>query len=133
MEEEQVYAQVLQEVESGLRRDGLWAKALASARGNESGARALYIEYRVQSVKDEMMLAKRSQAIEAAAKVREETQKQDEAQEAYSCALSKLGYVVSKSGSGWTIREPLGGRARVTSLEALAEYASAKQKEAKRF
>lgn len=55
--EEKIYEQVLHEIESGLRRDGLWAKALQKSRGNEQEAKALYIEYRVQSVKDEAEIA----------------------------------------------------------------------------
>ena len=51
--EERIYEQVLREIESGIRRDGLWAKALQKSRGNEQEAKALYIEYRVQSIKDE--------------------------------------------------------------------------------
>ena len=56
--EEKIYEQVLREIESGLRRDGLWAKALQKGRGNEQEAKALYIEYRVQSIKDESEIAK---------------------------------------------------------------------------
>jgi Ankyrin repeat len=51
--EEKLYEQVLREIEAGMRRDGLWAKALQKSRGNEQEAKALYIEYRVQSIKDE--------------------------------------------------------------------------------
>jgi len=36
---------VLHEVESGIRKDGLWAKAFQKSRGNEQKARALYFEY----------------------------------------------------------------------------------------
>lgn len=52
--EEEIYARVLEEVESGYRRDGLWAKALRKGLGDEQKAKAYYIEYRVQSIKDEM-------------------------------------------------------------------------------
>lgn len=55
--EEKIYEQVLREIESGLRRDGLWAKAIQRSRGNEQHAKALYIEYRVQSIKDEGKIA----------------------------------------------------------------------------
>lgn len=51
--EERIYEQVLLEVESGIRRGGLWAKALQKSLGDESKAKSLYIEYRVQSIKDE--------------------------------------------------------------------------------
>ena len=51
--EEKLYEQVLCEIESGIRRRGLWAKAFQKSRGNEEETKALYIEYRVQSIKDE--------------------------------------------------------------------------------
>lgn len=51
--EEKLYEQVLREIESGIRRDGLWAKALQNSCGNEQEAKALYIKYRVRSIKDE--------------------------------------------------------------------------------
>jgi len=33
---------------------GLWAKALAHAEGNDSKAKALYMQYRVQAIKDQL-------------------------------------------------------------------------------
>jgi len=53
--EEELYAEVLREIESGIRRDGLWAKAFAKS-GSEERAKALYIEFRVQSLRDELTL-----------------------------------------------------------------------------
>lgn len=53
LQEEKLYEQVAQELESGERRDGLWVKALANAQGVEEKAQGLYIRYRVQSIKDE--------------------------------------------------------------------------------
>lgn len=51
--EEKLYALVLQEIESGIRRDGLWAKALSDCNFDEQMTKALYIKLRVQSIKDE--------------------------------------------------------------------------------
>jgi hypothetical protein len=62
--EEELYAKVLQEIERGERRDGLWAKALVAANGDESIAKAQYIKLRVQSLKNEAKLAERQQKIE---------------------------------------------------------------------
>jgi len=56
LQEEQLYEQIAQELESGERRDGLWVKALANAQGAEEKAQGLYIKYRVQSIKDEYEL-----------------------------------------------------------------------------
>jgi len=54
--EETLFAQVVKEVEAGQRRDGLWAKALVSAEGDEKKAKVKYIKLRVQSILDEQML-----------------------------------------------------------------------------
>lgn len=51
--DEQMYEIVVEELQSGIRRNGLWAKALAKSEGDESKAKAFYISYRVQSLKDE--------------------------------------------------------------------------------
>ena len=54
--EEELYAEALRELEQGIRRDGLWAKAFAKSEGNEEKAKALYIELRVQAYRDELAL-----------------------------------------------------------------------------
>ena len=53
LEEEALYKQVLDEVESGVMRKGIYAKALADGLGDEGKAQSLYIKYRVQSLVDE--------------------------------------------------------------------------------
>ena len=52
-EEEALYKQVLDEIESGIRRKGIYAKALADSLGDVLKAESLYIRYRVQSLVDE--------------------------------------------------------------------------------
>lgn len=54
--EEQLYAQVVLEIENGQRRDGLWAKALVTSQGDENKAKAEYIKLRVQSIFDDEIL-----------------------------------------------------------------------------
>lgn len=56
-EDEEIYAHVLKEIESGIRRDGLWAKALANSAGDSEKAKSFYIKYRAQAIKDERKLA----------------------------------------------------------------------------
>lgn len=51
--EEAVYEIVAQEMQNGVRREGLWVKAYAEAGGDENKANVLYIELRKQSVIDE--------------------------------------------------------------------------------
>ena len=55
--EEMLYAQVAEEIQNGIRRDGLWAKAISEAELNEDKAKAIYIKLRVQSLIDEMNIA----------------------------------------------------------------------------
>ena len=68
MIEEQLYEQVAHELSHGERREGLWTKALASADGIETKAKALYIRFRVQAIKDEMQIheAMRDEELKAA-------------------------------------------------------------------
>lgn len=52
--EEVFFAEALREMEAGVRRDGLWAKALSEVDCDEERAKAMYIKLRVQSLKDEV-------------------------------------------------------------------------------
>jgi hypothetical protein len=52
--EEALYAEALREIESGQRRDGIWAKAMAESDMDQGKAGAKYIKMRVQSLKDEV-------------------------------------------------------------------------------
>jgi hypothetical protein len=51
--EEKIYEYVALEMQNGIRRDGLWAKALVLGEGSEEKARSNYIMLRVRSLKDE--------------------------------------------------------------------------------
>ena len=57
--EEALYAQAMREIESGIRRDGIWAMALAEANMDQSKAAATYLKLRVQSLKAEMDLTRK--------------------------------------------------------------------------
>ena len=54
--EETLYEAVGEELAGGVRREGLWLRAVADARGDEAAARSLYIRYRAQSMHDEAAL-----------------------------------------------------------------------------
>jgi hypothetical protein len=54
LNEEKIYAAVLNEMQQGIRREGLWAKAIAKSEGNENKAKSFYLEYRAQSLADEL-------------------------------------------------------------------------------
>jgi len=81
VEEEALYKQVLDEVESGVMRKGVYAKALADGLGDEGKAQSLYIKYRVQSLVDEQKDKAKLLGIELAEKerYRKATEKAEEA------------------------------------------------------
>lgn len=58
--EEAIYQAVAEEIASGVRRDGLWAKAIAETGGSIDAAKARYIQLRAQSLIDETALFKRA-------------------------------------------------------------------------
>ena len=51
--DEALYSFVAQEMEEGIRHNGLWLKALEQANGNEQKQVAAYIKLRVQSLRDD--------------------------------------------------------------------------------
>ncbi len=57
--EEQLYEYVAKEINADIRRDGLWVKAVEKSLGDEAKAKALYIQLRVQSLKDEATLSRK--------------------------------------------------------------------------
>lgn len=72
--EEMLYAEALREVEQGVRRDGLWAKALAQSNMRQEDAQAFYLKLRVQSLRDEIELV--AQQAERDARRRRDDDKQ---------------------------------------------------------
>jgi len=53
LSEEKLYEQVAQELKAGKKREGVWVKAMAKSSGDLNKAESLYIELRVQTLKDE--------------------------------------------------------------------------------
>lgn len=73
--EEKLYNIVGAELEQGIKRNGLWIKALANSKGDEVKAMSLYIEYRVQSIIDEEEIKRAAvKATEEATKAVEEAE-----------------------------------------------------------
>lgn len=110
--EEQLYEQVYAELSQGQRRGGLWAKALSKGGGSEEKASALYIQYRVQSIKDESEISSAAENSEF-----------QHREQVVSDLLSSKGYELIPKRGRWVIKEPLGGRASRSTLEELEEYA----------
>lgn len=80
-DDEALYAQALQEIEAGIRRHGLWAKALANAEGNEDRAKAEYIKLVVKDLRDQRYVEVRIQGAIRGEAHRAEEQRQLEIQE----------------------------------------------------
>lgn len=57
-DDEVYYLKVVKELESGYKREGLWAKALAETDGDSDAAHAKYIRLRVLSLKSEPLKSK---------------------------------------------------------------------------
>ncbi len=55
--EEALYESVARELSEGVRKEGLWLKAIASSGGDKERAGAVYIELRAQSMLDDAALA----------------------------------------------------------------------------
>lgn len=51
--EEAIFDQIAQEVASNTRKDGLWTKALSESSMDEDSAKALYIKFRAEQIKNE--------------------------------------------------------------------------------
>jgi hypothetical protein len=60
LKEEKIYEMVLNEINQGIRREGVWAKAIAKSEGNENKAKSLYIEFRAQSLSHELFEAEKN-------------------------------------------------------------------------
>ncbi|HQR69911.1 MAG TPA: hypothetical protein PLE54_04865 [Burkholderiaceae bacterium] len=75
IDEQIIYAEALREIESGVRRDGLWAKAVASSNGDEPKAKSAYICLVAAAIRDDQYLLRRvaqDQALKLEREQREE-------------------------------------------------------------
>lgn len=121
--EEQLFANVVKEIEAGVRRDGLWAKALISAEGDEAKAKIDYIQLRVQSILDEEMLdalrkAEREKQMAEQAKKKNEAKAEEEriAQQFWNVApltlikekFADAGLELEETEQGFLVKYPSG-------------------------
>ena len=63
--DEEYHARAMHEVQSGQRRDGLWAKAVTSTGGDEAAAKLAYFKLLVQAIRDDDHIAMRSAQAES--------------------------------------------------------------------
>lgn len=80
-EEEHFYQLAITEIESGSRRPGLWAKALAERNGNIEEAQARYIQLLAIKLKDESHIFEKDQKKIAKPKNHQPTKSQIRAKE----------------------------------------------------
>ena len=105
--DERLHDTIAAEINGGVKKEGLWLKALANSRGNEERAFGVYIKLRLQSLKDELEFAS----------MQDENRNQDQAVITTSGAdrlagtISKMesaGCTVIKRPVGWRVRDPRG-------------------------
>lgn len=58
--DEEYHARAMHEIQSGKRRDGLWAKAVTSTDGDKAAAKVVYVKLLVQAIRDDDHVAMRS-------------------------------------------------------------------------
>jgi len=93
LSEEAIYEMVAEEVQKGIRREGLWVKAYAQAGGDETKAKAIYIELRRQSLIDEDIVR---QAAEATTNFAEGDQKKKKKRSQKEEATARLKDAISE-------------------------------------
>ncbi len=135
--DEKLYEQVHSELMIGQKRNGLWVKALANSDGIEEKAKALYIQYRFQSIKDEMeiagAIAEEAEKFVVPERQRTYTEFTSERQKRIDNCEALLHvksgkYKLKAKGAGWIVFEPLGGREYIDTLENLEQYARTREK-----
>jgi len=106
LSEEAIYELVADELKRGQRREGLWVKAYSQAGGDETKAKAMYIELRKQSILDEMAV---NQDMEEA--VTKEKRKKDKARAKARVKAEKVEVDLAKPASKdpivWFFKDPI--------------------------
>ncbi|WP_275287200.1 hypothetical protein [Halomonas elongata] len=102
--EEAIYEAVYEELETGMMRKGLWAKALANSDGNESQAKAAYIKLRATAMMDDMaMRAQQEEADREAARQQEKASSGPPPEGSWTNDTPMSGMKCSKCGAGLKI------------------------------
>ncbi|MCX4152235.1 MULTISPECIES: J domain-containing protein [Paraburkholderia] len=96
-------------------------------RQSSSAQRAAEAAERQRRAGEAEAAAKKRREDEAAEHKRQAEAAPKKIVEECSRALGQLGYRLAQKAVGWEVREPLGGRARIGSLEDLVDYTKSKQ------
>jgi len=149
--DEILYEYVMAELESDFKVKGLWAKAYANANGDDNKIEPLYMQLRVQAIKDiftsidiaydELSKKQLFEFIKNGFKnsngntivdrkknivIKEKTKSQIDEEKAMKLLVSK-GYQPEKYSNCWKIKEPLGGKAKIDKLQDFLEYAESRK------
>ena len=130
LSEEKLYEQVAQELKAGKKREGIWVKAMAKTGGDLNKAESMYIELRVQAIKDETNLASeqrgRELELESERKQAEEKRISNKQKECLGI-LKYRGYkVTQRANTGeYTVFDKKPNNSHIcSSLESLCKYAN---------
>ena len=122
--EEKRYDQVASELRNGVKKDGLWLKSLENSRGNEEKAKSIYIKYRIQSLKDEEIIAYENNIVSQSRNIMETKSRIN-----HCVSLLKYnGYTVHETSNGWLVKDRLDGKTLIPretsigSIEKLEEF-----------
>jgi hypothetical protein len=91
-----LYAHIAKEIESGLMREGLWAKALSESEFDEGKARAVYMRMAVKSLQQELRARANEEASRQNSEMENAIALYDKGQ--YFAALNGLVLRVQKKG-----------------------------------
>ena len=126
--EEELYAIVMDEISTGIRKEGIWGKALAKSEGDETKAQSLYITYRVQSLKDELELSKyivedKSDMLQRPQSQEYTSRSNDVIKKAVNALKTRKYYADEQEYSAWIVYCHDGSCVRLDSDNALLDYA----------
>jgi len=102
--EEQLYEIIAEEIEVKNMRKGLWMKAFAQAKGDETLAQATYIDLRLQSLKDELVIYTKELAHSSSKNV--QIDKETKVLEYQSAFKQKKVVVTSLESNGYAVHLP---------------------------
>ena len=75
--EEYYFNLVAEELEKGIKHNPTWAKAISESKGDSEIAKSCYINYRVQSLKDDAILQEEENSQKEAKRIFEEKQQNE--------------------------------------------------------
>ena len=128
--EESLYEIVASELRAGIKKDGLWLKSVSKSRGNDDLVQSVYIELRIQSLKDEIEVSALAyetntndiSSAPACEKVHVPTRNICERVSDAMDSLQACGYTAQEKGKGWIITNLKGGQMRCHDVKDLENY-----------